>query len=414
MARPLLVGAAFSVGMLLTACTDRPTPDTPLGPTVRPPQVAADVDDDVDLTQPLNGLSASELNRFNAGRAVFLRVFDASTGLGPLFNSSSCAGCHEDPSVGGFGDDLTEDVETHVSTVSAAGSCDDLSAHGGFVIQQHTTGLLQTYHPEFEAEPFPAEALGVRGLRTTPALFGFGLLEAVPASTLLALADPNDANGDGISGRVQMDGGQPARFGRKATDAGLLGFNAGAFMMEMGITNQFHSDEQPLVGVLYPYASAIDPVPGLELSNDDLALATDFVRFLAPPPPLKITSDARDGVELFVKVGCTGCHVPSLQTGRSPIKALDRKTVNAFTDLLLHDMGPTLADICRGDALPSEFRTEPLMGLRFRKHFLHDARVFTIEAAIQEHGGEAIGSLNKFNGLKANQKAALLAYLNTL
>jgi Di-haem oxidoreductase, putative peroxidase len=279
MARPLLVGAAFSVGMLLTACTDRPTPDTPLGPTVRPPQVAADVGEDVDLTQPLSGLSASELNRFNVGRAVFSRVFDASTGLGPLFNSSSCAGCHEDPSVGGFGDDLTEDVETHVSTVSGTGSCDDLSAHGGFVIQQHTTGLLQDYHPGHTTEPVPAEALGITGRRTTPALFGFGLLEAVPASTLLALADPNDANGDGISGRVQMDGGQPARFGRKATDAGLLGFNAGAFMMEMGITNQFHSDEQPLVGVGFPYDQTIDPVSVLELSNADLALATELSDF---------------------------------------------------------------------------------------------------------------------------------------
>jgi CxxC motif-containing protein (DUF1111 family) len=129
---------------------------------------------------------------------------------------------------------------------------------------------------------------------------------------------------------------------------------------------------------------------------------------------LKLTGDRRDGVELFAKVGCTACHVPSLQTGRSPIKALDRKPVNAFTDLLLHDMGPALADICRGDALPSEFRTEPLMGLRFREHFLHDARAESIEDAILLHGGEAMGSRNKFDGLKANQKAALLAYLNTL
>ena len=212
-----------------------------------------------------------------------------------------------------------------------------------------------------------------------------------------------------------MVGGQPARFGRKATDPDLLGFNAGAFMMEMGITNQFQTAEQKLAGYPYPYPfPAVDPVDGLELSDADLALATDFVRFLAPPPQLKFTVEAKGGATLFAKVGCDGCHVPSLTTGSSPTRPLDKKQVAAFTDLLLHDMGSLPTDICRGDASRPEFRTEPLMGLRFREHFLHDARAASVEDAILQHGGEATASRNSFNGLKATQKAALLAYLSSL
>jgi CxxC motif-containing protein (DUF1111 family) len=88
--------------------------------------------------------------------------------------------------------------------------------------------------------------------------------------------------------------------------------------------------------------------------------------------------------------------------------------VAAFTDLLLHDMGSGLADICRGNTLPSEFRTEPLMGLRFRAHFLHDARATTLDDAIAQHGGEATRARDRFTGLSQNQRAALIAYLNTL
>jgi CxxC motif-containing protein (DUF1111 family) len=106
--------------------------------------------------------------------------------------------------------------------------------------------------------------------------------------------------------------------------------------------------------------------------------------------------------------------VPSLRTGPSPIKAMSNVSVEAFTDLLLHDMGPGLADICRGGAAAAEFRTEPLMGLRFRTHFLHDARSLTLDDAIRQHGGEATRSRDRFAGLKANQRAAVIAYLNTL
>ena len=120
------------------------------------------------------------------------------------------------------------------------------------------------------------------------------------------------------------------------------------------------------------------------------------------------------GEELFQQLNCAACHVPQLTTGPSSIEALDRKPLALYSDLLLHDMGPELADICLGDALPSEFRTELLMGLRLRERFLHDGTAKTVQEAIQRHGGEARSSRDKFNALPAADKQALLKFLNTL
>jgi hypothetical protein len=145
--------------------------------------------------------------------------------------------------------------------------------------------------------------------------------------------------------------------------------------MEIGVTSNAASAEQMLALAAYPFVVTIDPVAGAEVSDEDLALANDFVRFLRPPPEGKVA---------------------------------------AFTDLLLHDMGPGLADICRGGAGPAEFRTEPLMGLRFRTRYLHDARSSTLTDAITQHGGEATNAVSRFTGLSRQQQDVLIAYLNTL
>ncbi|HEV8448516.1 MAG TPA: di-heme oxidoredictase family protein [Gemmatimonadaceae bacterium] len=407
------LAAAGTIALVFSACTLDSPPSAPRSAVVAQGSSRDVSGDDEQLDEPLPGLTPDQLDRFNRGRAVFSRVFTDQTGLGPSFNSNACASCHEEPSTGGFGDDLDEDVEMHVS-VESDGACLDLAAFGGAVIQHHTTAMLQTYYPDYLAEAIPSQAGSHAAHRTTPALFGFGLLEAIPASTIIALADPTDANGDGVRGRPSMVSGEVARFGRKATDVTLLGFNAGAFQNEMGITSSIAPAEQRLAGIPFPFDETIDPIPGPEISDDDLALATDFVRFLAPPPQLHGGPDANDGRQLFSSIGCATCHVPSLRTGPSSIAALSNVNVQAFTDLLLHDMGPGLADICRGGAGASEFRTEPLMGLRFRTHFLHDARSPTLEDAIAQHGGEASRSRDRFAGLKTNQKAALIAYLKTL
>ena len=363
---------------------------------------------------PLPGLTPAQLDRFDRGRAVFSRVFADEDGLGPSFNSSACANCHEDPAIGGFGDDLDEDVETHVS-VESSGSCLDLAAFGGAVIQHHTTSMLQSYYPGYLSEAIPPQAGAHVAHRTTPALFGFGLLEAIPPSTILALADPTDANGDGVRGRPSIVNGQVARFGRKATDASLLGFNAGAFQNEMGVTSTAcgrANNSLPACRSRSTRRSIQSPArkSAMRTSPSRRTSCASSVRRRSSTA----TRSANDGRELFASIGCATCHVASLRTGPSPISALSNVNVAAFTDLLLHDMGPGLADICRGGASPSEFRTEPLMGLRFREHFLHDARSTTLEDAIQQHGGEASRARDRFVGLKPNQRAALIAYLNTL
>lgn len=117
---------------------------------------------------------------------------------------------------------------------------------------------------------------------------------------------------------------------------------------------------------------------------------------------------------MFLGIGCASCHVPVLVTGPSPVSALRFKFFQPYTDLLLHDMGPGLADICLGDAGPSEFRTEPLMGLRFATAFLHDGRATTVSQAIAAHGGEARRARDRFLRLSTGQRFALLRFLRSL
>jgi CxxC motif-containing protein (DUF1111 family) len=268
------------------------------------------------------------------------------------------------------------------------------------------------------AEPVPAAATAT-GERTTPDLFGFGLLDAVPDAHILALADPDDRNGDGISGRPNRTADdRVGRFGRKAEFATLREFNAEAFVMEMGITNPGLETEQAVNGKTFdgkPFPEAgVDPTPEPEIDLASLDAADAFVRFLAPPRRLPLTLQGYLGRYYFSAIGCAGCHVPNLRTGTSPVSALSNKVVHAYTDLLLHDMGPELADICLGEARPEEWRTEPLMGLRFATAFLHDGRAHTIEEAIQLHGGEAGASRRRWNALPRFVRAWVLEYLGRL
>ena len=291
-----------------------------------------------ELGGPLPGLTEEQMQRFLAGKEVFA--------LGPLFNASNCAACHEDPVAGGAGR-----AEIHATRLIPPGTCDPLEGQGGPVIPQQATP----------------------GNRSTPPIFGFGLLDAIPEATILA----HEHRSGGRAHRLAD--GRVGRFGRKAQVASLLDLNAGA----------------------------------------PLLLANDFVRFLAPPQPKEPESRheagaIRRGHGLFHKVGCATCHMPSMRTGPNPIAALDRKVVHLYSDLLLHDMGPDLADICLGEARPNEFRTAPLMGLRFLSRFLHDGRATTVEAAIQLHGGQATHARAAFASLSPDGREALLTFLGSL
>ncbi|MGH7537887.1 MAG: di-heme oxidoredictase family protein [Gemmatimonadales bacterium] len=354
---------------------------------------------------PVRGLTREQRALFDRGRVTFDSVFTPETGLGPLFNSIACGECHEDPVTGGVGDE----VEVH-ATAFRPPLCDPLVQEGGPVIQQVTTPALKALG--IDSEPFPPSATG-RASRTSPVVFGRGLLDAVPDSVILANADPDDRNGDGISGRPNhFFDGRLGRFGRKGLLPALREFNDGAFVIEQSVTNPAVPTEENIGG--NPLPAGVDPVPEPEINQEAIDLTDAFVRLLAAPTPLKAKREAKRGRDLFASIGCTACHFPSLRTGDSPIAALRNKEVAAYTDLLLHDMGPELADICLVEATPSEFRTEPLMGLRVARQFLHDGRATTLEQAIELHGGEASGARDRFRGLSVADRAALIAFLKTL
>src|SRR5712691_8102525 len=257
-------------------------------PTAAPPTAGAPgfIVVPASLGSALPKLDPALLSRFNAGRVVFTTVFTPQTGLGPLFNSVSCASCHEQPVVGGSGNNDPaeggEDIEIHATAFHGAGArCDDLAAVGGQVIQKQLTPALSGVLG-ITAEPIPAAATD-SGHRTTPDVFGFGLLDAVPDAEILARADPLDRNRDGISGRPNRTAdGRLGRFGRTAQAATLREFNADAFVMEMGITNPGNQTEQSVGGM--PFPAGIDPLPEPEIGAEQLDAADAFVRFLAPPP----------------------------------------------------------------------------------------------------------------------------------
>ena len=366
------------------------------------------------LGNALRLLTTAQRRQFEVGRAMFQTEFTPETGLGPLFNAVSCASCHEQPVVGGGGsiEEGGEDVELHATAFHGGTTqCDDLGAVGGQVIQKQLTPAFSAY-TGLTAEPIPAAATD-SGHRTTPDLFGFGLLDAVPDAEILARADPLDRNGDGISGRPNRTAdGRLGRFGRKAQAATLREFNADAFVMEMGVTNPLNQTEQTIGGL--PLPPGIDPLPEPEVSLAQLDAVDAFVRFLAPPPRALLGLLGARGAFVFSRIGCASCHTPVLVTGPNPVRALRFKAVPAFTDLLLHDMGPDLADICLGQAQPAEFRTEPLMGLRFATTFLHDGRAATISQAIDLHDGEGLAARNRFVRLTTFERAALLKFLGSL
>jgi CxxC motif-containing protein (DUF1111 family) len=359
---------------------------------------------------PLKGLNEEQRAQFEQGRDIFERVFVPEDGLGPLFNATGCATCHAQPVTGGAG----AIAEVHFSRFGPQG-CDPLFEVGGPVVQQNATPALQALG--INGEVVPDIATG-EGLRSTPPVFGLGLIDAIPEESILAREDPDDRDGDGISGRAnRFIDGRLGRFGRKAFIPALLDFNAGALPIEQGITTPFSPVEETING--QPIPEGTDPAPDPEISIEDIGLLNDFVRFLAPPEPLAAGGYAARkrvalGEKLFRKIGCASCHVPELETGENEVAALHKRRVALYSDLLLHDMGPELADICLGLAEPSEFRTELLMGLRFRDRFLHDGSASTLEEAIGRHGGEAAQSRAAYAALGARKKAALIEFLRSI
>jgi CxxC motif-containing protein (DUF1111 family) len=382
---------ALAGALLCAACGAEPAPTAAAG-------------------DPLPGLRPAELASFRAGLAQFNRVFRPEDGLGPLFNENQCSACHTDPAAGGSGGEPV----TKATRFVPPDSCDLLVEGGGENIRGQATPAARAVGITGEAVPAGATA---QARFTAPFLFGLGLVDAIPEETILRRADPDDADGDGISGRPgRTRDGRMGRFGRKADTATLEEFSLGALNLEMGLTSPVSPLESGFNGGELPPGT--DPTPEPEVGAVIAAQLVDFVRFLAPPAPELRGAAHRDSVDqgrrLFTSLGCATCHVPTMTTGPSDVEPLHRKRVALYSDLLLHDMGPGLADVCGVGAGPAEVRTELLMGLRHRDTYLHDGTAFELSEAILRHGGEAQAARDAFAALDELTRLYLLVFLNSL
>jgi CxxC motif-containing protein (DUF1111 family) len=372
-----------------------------------------------DFGDPIGGLSADELQRFSDGRAAFEAVEEVADGLGPVFNGTSCAGCHNVGATGGG----SEFVETRFGAYPN-GAFDPLLERGGSLLQ--TDGIGSQGACTFVGETVPAEATVVARRRATP-LFGLGLVDAVPDAALIALARQQAQRRPETAGRpnmvVDVTSGAMAvgKFGWKGQVPNLLQFSADAYVNEMGITTPLAPDESCPQGDCA--LLACDPVPGVDDDLEDVELFRDFMRLLAPPPipadAVRATRAARwrrsaPGSRAFESIGCTSCHVRSLQTGASDVEALRFRTFEPYSDFLLHDMGALGDGISQGQATGAEMRTAPLWGLRIVTTFLHDGRATTIEDAILAHDGQGRAARDRFATLPADEQAKLVAFLRTL
>jgi CxxC motif-containing protein (DUF1111 family) len=340
-------------------------------------------------------------------------VETAEEGLGPAFNAASCAVCHNIPAIGGVG----TIGEIRAGRRGADGQFEFVNSAGESLY--HLFSI-----PGHSCQPvIPPEATII--IRRVPVpLFGAGLIEAIDDETILALQDPADRNGDGIKGRaaIVVDRAtghrRVGRFGWKAQHATLLAFGADAYRNEMGITNDLFPTEMA-AGIGPEQMRLCDPIPEPEDIPDPVTRRrgidnfASFMRFLAPVERQTVDEVTRAGERVFTAIGCSGCHVPVLTTGRNLVPQLDRRPVVLFSDLLLHDVG-TGDGIRQEAAEPGEFRTPALWGLRFRRPLLHDGSAATIGDAIERHAGEAEASRRRYRSLSEGEATALIYFLRSL
>jgi CxxC motif-containing protein (DUF1111 family) len=362
---------------------------------------------------PLAGITPTEFSEFRLGLDDFTEVETAEEGLGPAYNGTSCAVCHNVPVIGGSG----------VILEVRAGYRDDAGDHAGLNESGDTLiHLLST--PSHGCQPLMPDDVTVIARRAPIPLFGAGLVEAIPDEALLALEDPFDRDRDGVSGRaavildIATGRRRVGRFGWKAQHATLLAFGADAYRNEMGITNDLFPEESAF-GVSAAQMRHCDPFPDPEDVRDPrsgrrgIDNFESFMRLLAPVPRGAVDAATQEGERLFAAIGCTGCHVPVLETGPHPQPQFNRRRVELFSDLLLHDIG-TGDGIRQGAAEANEIRTPALWGLRLRRPLLHDGSAVTIAEAIARHAGEAALAQRGYRQLTPAEREQLLRFLRSL
>ena len=409
---------------------------------------------------PAPNLSAAALEKHLEGDVEFEAVFVTAPavvnpGLGPIYNNVSCINCHsrdgrgrppdvdeglvsllfrlslpktEDSMDGkpptpvpGFGTQLNNraivnaDPEGKVKidyTEQTLTTADGTRVH----LRYPNYTVTETYQPlpeDVEVSP-----------RVAPAVFGLGLLEAIPEDAILAYADEADADGDGISGKpnyvwdVVAQRYTLGRFGWKANQPTLLQQVAAAYNDDMGITTSLFMVENSAGQSQLTEHSATP-----EVSDEILEVVTFYVQTLAVPARRNVDDpQVKQGEQLFAEAQCASCHIPTLRTGvLAGVPSVSNQTIHPYTDLLLHDMGPELADN-RSDfhASGREWRTPPLWGIGLVKrvnghtNFLHDGRARDLMEAILWHGGEAEASRRAVEQMSKTERDALIAFLESL
>jgi len=376
------------------------------------------------LNEPIEDLTPSQLAAHLQGDKQFGKIFGVEDGLGPIFVNTSCENCHV---ADGKGHPFIQ--LTRFGKMNLDGKFDPMTEYGGPQLQQRS---ISGYPPE----EIYSEATG-RSVFMPPSVTGLGLIEAIPDATIITLADPDDSNGDGISGvpnyvdppdyfqpksgfHISNNGKHIGRFGRKAGAITILQQVIQAYLQDIGITSDFLPED------LYNYmigSGTGDKVSDPELSASVVKSVEFYIKTLkAPPRRNQNDADVIGGENIFKQINCSGCHIPTLVSGPSEIEALNQKEFYPYTDMLMHDMGPELDDYyTEGSAKTSEWRTTPLWGLGLggnsqgkRSFFLHDGRAKTIEEAIIYHGGEASNSRNSYYNLSQSGKQKLLRFLESL
>lgn len=413
---------------------------------------------------PAPNLSSADLALHLSGDVLFESVFvtppsTVNSGLGPIFNNSSCISCHPKDGRAAFPLEINARsgffLRASIPGNTATGGPIPVPGFGLQIQNQAVFGATAeakyqvTYTTVVEDFPdgtkitlrkptyslidsyIPVPSAVLLSPRIGTPVFGLGLLEAIPDSDILLREDINDRDNDGISGKANYvydaKTGQKklGRFGWKANTASLFEQCAAAFVNDMGITNPLFPNK-PGKGQSngnYPEKSLF--YKGNTTTDIDapiLDAVTFYTQTLAVPASRFHDQEAvRNGARLFEQIDCGKCHIPKQKTGYSPISALAFQTIYPYTDLLLHDMGEGLADH-RPDFLADgrEWKTRPLWGIGFQflvnghTQFLHDGRAQNLTEAILWHGGEAENAKNKFKGLSKKDRDDILQFLNSL
>ena len=428
-------------------------------------------DDPVALfSQPAPGMDFEALAKFRLGRQVFNQTWvpgagsEIFDGLGPLYNAASCAGCHKNdgrgrpPPAGGqpykstsmilkLGQPAPENGANAAMVLDPVygAQLQDFAVPGalaegqiGVAYQTRQVKLpggvaVELRRPEFSVKGLAFGPLGTdtrTSARIAPQMIGLGLLARIPQSAIAANADQDDRDGDGISGRVnQVSNGAPGkigRFGWKAGKATLGQQVSAALSLDMGLANPARPAPAGDCTVRQPACRGMADgrSPDFENLEAHSVLVDWLVHYSAnlAVPARRSDAAAASGEAVFNTIGCSACHRPAFTTGTDPQnKHLGARLIRPYTDLLLHDMGPGLADgVTEGLATGAEWRTAPLWGIGLAARvngngfYLHDGRARSLSEAILWHGGEAAKSSAGFAALSPPARAELLAFLNNL